>query len=147
MARTSDTQHPRAAPAFRCLPDRVGGTRSLGQSLALAADGPRARYHDNDSPGIPRRFLRTYASPTSALLRLSLRRFRASAPLSGSRILNSRWAWHSASCSRMDFSAKRPTYCRIALRKASGVSRHASTWQPRCCRYSRKPSAPVFASR
>jgi hypothetical protein len=49
---TKSTQHPIAAPVFRCLPDRVSGIPSCRDSLPFAADNPTALFHEK-GPGIP----------------------------------------------------------------------------------------------
>jgi hypothetical protein len=50
---TKSTQHPIAAPVFRCRPDRVSGIPSCRDSLPFAADNPTALFHEKESPGIP----------------------------------------------------------------------------------------------
>jgi hypothetical protein len=54
--KAAGTQQPIALPTLRCRPARVSGTPSLRDSLALALDKPVARFHENETPGMP--FLR-----------------------------------------------------------------------------------------
>src|SRR4029453_19104109 len=54
--KAAGTQQPIALPTLRCRPARVSNTPSLRDSLALALDKPVARFHENETPGMP--FLR-----------------------------------------------------------------------------------------
>lgn len=50
-------QHPAAFPNLRCRPVRVNGMPICLDNFPFAADMPLARFHENDNPGIPFRFL------------------------------------------------------------------------------------------
>ena len=75
-------QHPNAAPTLRCRPARVRGIPMLRDARAFAADTPSARFHENESPGIPLFRLPTTTPPYS-----DLNQFQgmASHPLDGHR--------------------------------------------------------------
>ena len=42
--------HPMARPMARCRPERVSGIPILLESRALAADIPKARFHEKENP-------------------------------------------------------------------------------------------------
>ena len=46
----SESCTPIARPIFRWRPDRVRGTPSWRESLALAAEIPRARFQEKENP-------------------------------------------------------------------------------------------------
>ena len=50
-ARTGPARpHPRARPAILCRPDLVNGMPIFRDSLALAAEMPRARFQEKEKP-------------------------------------------------------------------------------------------------
>lgn len=60
--KAAGTQQPIALPTLRWRPDFVRGTPIFRESRPLAADKPDARFHENESPGIPF-FLRPMKPP------------------------------------------------------------------------------------
>ena len=68
--KAAGTQQPIALPTLRWRPDFVRGTPILRESRPLAADKPDARFHENESPGVPF-FLRPMKPPVHLTLELS----------------------------------------------------------------------------
>ena len=53
VRKANGTQQPMARAAFRWRPDLDRGMPVLRESLPLVAETPSARFHENDSPGMP----------------------------------------------------------------------------------------------
>jgi hypothetical protein len=53
---TIGNKQPAAAPNFLCRPCLVNGTPMLRDMFALVLDIPRARFSENDNPGMPKPF-------------------------------------------------------------------------------------------
>lgn len=51
--KAAGMQQPRALPTLRCRPDRVSGMPIEREIFDLNAEIPTARFHENESPGIP----------------------------------------------------------------------------------------------
>jgi hypothetical protein len=50
---TNKTEQPKTLPTFRWRPDLVSGIPILCEILAFAPEIPKARFHENERPGIP----------------------------------------------------------------------------------------------
>jgi hypothetical protein len=51
--RNNGTQQPMAFPILRCRPDRVNGMPICLDNFPFAAEIPKARFQENDKPGMP----------------------------------------------------------------------------------------------
>lgn len=51
--KAAGMQQPRALPTLRCRPDRVSGMPIEREIFDLNAEIPTARFHENESPGMP----------------------------------------------------------------------------------------------